>query len=171
MDQVEYLGASGTIHSFNLFTYCEGNPVVRIDSQGNFWEKIKQAIANIAIVILIAIVKIVVKVVKKAIEKQKEKEILKEQNEINEEGKNKQIEYEEPSKWENIVRSFTDGPKLEVSYGYSDIESSSDFPYDNLSEPVQTFSNGISKAALGGQFSYRAMYDDKYWYLETGVLW
>ena len=36
MDQVEYLGASGTIHSLNLFTYCEGNPVNYIDKNGNY---------------------------------------------------------------------------------------------------------------------------------------
>jgi RHS repeat-associated protein len=28
MDEIEYLGATSTILSYNLFTYCEGNPVV-----------------------------------------------------------------------------------------------------------------------------------------------
>ena len=34
MDQVEYLGASSTIQSLNLFAYCEGNPIKYIDSNG-----------------------------------------------------------------------------------------------------------------------------------------
>lgn len=35
MDQIEYLGASKTILSINLYTYCEGNPISNIDPNGN----------------------------------------------------------------------------------------------------------------------------------------
>ena len=34
MDEIEYLGATSTILSYNLFTYCEGNPVNRYDPTG-----------------------------------------------------------------------------------------------------------------------------------------
>ena len=40
MDEIEYLGATSTILSYNLFTYCEGNPVNRVDSSVSFWETI-----------------------------------------------------------------------------------------------------------------------------------
>ena len=36
MDEIEYLGATSTILSYNLFTYCEGNPVNSIDPNGQF---------------------------------------------------------------------------------------------------------------------------------------
>lgn len=36
MDEIEYLGATSTLLSYNLFTYCEGNPVNCIDSNGQF---------------------------------------------------------------------------------------------------------------------------------------
>ena len=35
MDEVEYLGVTGTIFSCNLYSYCEGNPVVYEDDDGN----------------------------------------------------------------------------------------------------------------------------------------
>jgi len=35
MDGVEYLGASGTALSMNLFSYCENNPVNNVDLNGN----------------------------------------------------------------------------------------------------------------------------------------
>lgn len=35
MDDISYLGASNTINSYNLFTYCEGNPVMYVDYEGN----------------------------------------------------------------------------------------------------------------------------------------
>ena len=34
MDEIEYLGATSTLLSYNLFTYCEGNPVNRYDPTG-----------------------------------------------------------------------------------------------------------------------------------------
>ena len=36
MDEIEYLGLTSTILSYNLFTYCEGNPVNCIDPNGQF---------------------------------------------------------------------------------------------------------------------------------------
>ncbi len=41
MDEIEYLGPTSTILSYNLFTYCEGNPVNGVDPNGNFdWGKL-----------------------------------------------------------------------------------------------------------------------------------
>ena len=34
MDEIEYLGATSTILSYNLFTYCEGNPISLKDPNG-----------------------------------------------------------------------------------------------------------------------------------------
>lgn len=34
MDQVEYLGYTGSVLSYNLYTYCEGNPVIYVDNMG-----------------------------------------------------------------------------------------------------------------------------------------
>ncbi len=36
MDEIEYLGATSTLLSYNLFTYCEGNPVNMTDVNGNW---------------------------------------------------------------------------------------------------------------------------------------
>lgn len=33
-DDVKYLGNSGTVWGYNLYTYCEANPVNRVDPQG-----------------------------------------------------------------------------------------------------------------------------------------
>ena len=35
MDDVDYLGASGSVLSYNLYSYCENNPVIRTDYSGN----------------------------------------------------------------------------------------------------------------------------------------
>ena len=35
MDEVEYLGASGSLLSYNLYSYCEGNPGNNVDPSGN----------------------------------------------------------------------------------------------------------------------------------------
>ena len=37
MDEVEYLGASGSLLSYNLYSYCEGNPIVRVDDSRRLW--------------------------------------------------------------------------------------------------------------------------------------
>ena len=34
MDQVEYLGYTGSVLGYNLYTYCEGNPIVNADFEG-----------------------------------------------------------------------------------------------------------------------------------------
>lgn len=35
MDDVDYLGASGSVLSYNLYSYCENNPINNSDSNGN----------------------------------------------------------------------------------------------------------------------------------------
>ena len=35
MDEVEYLGLSGTVLSANLYLYCENYPVIRVDYSGH----------------------------------------------------------------------------------------------------------------------------------------
>ena len=36
MDDISYLGASGSGLSYNLYSYCENNPITRKDAEGNF---------------------------------------------------------------------------------------------------------------------------------------
>ena len=43
MDEIEYLGATSTLLSYNLFTYCEGNPVNRVDRFGTWPEWLEKA--------------------------------------------------------------------------------------------------------------------------------
>ena len=43
MDEIEYLGATSTILSYNLFTYCEGNPVNREDRFGPWPQWLEKA--------------------------------------------------------------------------------------------------------------------------------
>ena len=35
IDEFEYLGASGSLLSYNLYSYCEGNPINNVDQSGN----------------------------------------------------------------------------------------------------------------------------------------
>jgi len=39
-DTVSYLGVNGDLTSFNLFSYCGNNPVVRVDVGGYLWETV-----------------------------------------------------------------------------------------------------------------------------------
>ncbi len=36
MDDISYLGARGSVLSYNLYSYCENNPITRKDAEGNF---------------------------------------------------------------------------------------------------------------------------------------
>lgn len=37
MDDISCLGSNGNILSYNLYSYCENNPVIRVDSEGDAW--------------------------------------------------------------------------------------------------------------------------------------
>ena len=55
-DSTDYLGATGTTLSYNLFAYCENNPVMNIDANGKFALKdllkyTKQILSNMSKVI------------------------------------------------------------------------------------------------------------------------
>lgn len=50
MDEIEYLGATSTIKSYNLFAYCEGNPVNREDSNGEWPKWLKKVVETVATV-------------------------------------------------------------------------------------------------------------------------
>ena len=32
-----YLGANGDLNAYNLYAYCDNNPVMRVDYGGEFW--------------------------------------------------------------------------------------------------------------------------------------
>ena len=52
MDEIEYLGATSTIQSYNLFTYCEGNPVNMVDESGT-WPKWLETTVKVASAIVV----------------------------------------------------------------------------------------------------------------------
>ena len=57
-DDTAYLGADGTLLSFNLFTYCKNNPVMGSDAAGSFsWHDLfnTAAAVTVAAVVVIAI--------------------------------------------------------------------------------------------------------------------
>lgn len=51
MDDIDYLGASGSVLSYNLYSYCENNPVNHIDPSGNL--SIPRSIISISVDIII----------------------------------------------------------------------------------------------------------------------
>ena len=52
-DDTEYIGISGSFASFNLFAYCDNNPVVRVDVSGHFsWKDVFNVAAVVSIVAL-----------------------------------------------------------------------------------------------------------------------
>ena len=46
-DSTDYLGATGTLLSYNLFAYCENDPVNRVDEDGRSWKDVKNALKKI----------------------------------------------------------------------------------------------------------------------------
>ena len=73
-DDIDYLGASGTFLSYNLYAYCENNPVSLSDPNGHFvWEAVfisealKLAVTCIASAVIITAAPPVVKSAKKGI--------------------------------------------------------------------------------------------------------
>ena len=48
-DAADYIGATGTPLSFNLFLYCENDPVNNTDPSGNFWVRAASAVAGAAL--------------------------------------------------------------------------------------------------------------------------
>lgn len=44
MDEIDYLGASGSVLSYNLYSYCENAPICSIDVLGN--KKVKMTAKN-----------------------------------------------------------------------------------------------------------------------------
>ena len=49
MDDISYLGASGTALSYNLFSYCENNPVNNVDYDGTWLERVVCGVASAAV--------------------------------------------------------------------------------------------------------------------------
>ena len=45
MDDIEYLGASGSVLSYNLYQYCENNPIYNVDEFGNLSVKVNSDFA------------------------------------------------------------------------------------------------------------------------------
>lgn len=56
MDEIEYLGATSTIQSYNLFAYCEGNPVNMVDPNGHLSKLAEWLIGGVCIVAAVALI-------------------------------------------------------------------------------------------------------------------
>lgn len=48
-DSTDYLGATGTLLSYNLFAYCENDSVNRVDEDGRSWKDLKEALKSIGV--------------------------------------------------------------------------------------------------------------------------
>ena len=48
-DDISMLGANGDFASLNLYAYCGNNPIIRVDSEGNFWNIVAGAVAGAVI--------------------------------------------------------------------------------------------------------------------------
>ena len=59
MDQVEYLGYTGSVLSYNLYTYCEGNPVIYVDYSGEWMDIIIVGVVLFLSIIIIVITELV----------------------------------------------------------------------------------------------------------------
>lgn len=58
MDDISYLGASNTVHSYNLFTYCENNPIMYVDDSGNSFVSV--LITIVCIIFVVAVVTFII---------------------------------------------------------------------------------------------------------------
>lgn len=47
-DDISYLSANGDFASYNLYAYCENNPVARKDNAGRFWTLVAKALIGVA---------------------------------------------------------------------------------------------------------------------------
>ena len=67
MDEIEYLGATSTMQSYNLFTYCEGNPVNMVDESGT-WPKLLDKLVGAAVALASSVIAAATAIVSTAIE-------------------------------------------------------------------------------------------------------
>ena len=58
MDDISYLGVSNTVHSYNLFTYCENNPIMYVDESGNSFVSV--LITIVCIIFVVAVVTFII---------------------------------------------------------------------------------------------------------------
>ena len=53
-DIVEFLGASGSVISYNLFVYCYNNPIILIDSNGEAAAAVLKTLLLVGVILTIA---------------------------------------------------------------------------------------------------------------------